>query len=419
MRRGAHVQQRALHLGTLGLDVDAADQISLVLFVGHPAGCAAGRAALAQRKHAGPLRVGGEECIGVQAYQQVRLHPPGFLHPHMQGHEVVCVPRQKGPHGHAFDTAVVDALAQQVGKLQHHVFLAGAAGANGAGVFATMARIERDDDHAVDTIGLCGSGWRCGCWLWRRRGRFRSRRRGRYGHGYLCGCGVGWWAGAAALRDQLAQRIRLGCSRCGGRGLRFVAALATQAQALVDQGIQRVRLGFRIQIKHQPVPVGRHGCQRKNLRAHRLLEIQYQTYDLGTVLADPDVADVGVVCAYLAHQLFERRVERKALDVDRQARRIGDETVRHHQRRVRFDGDPRVIGCGPDAHVEYRRAPGEVQAAQAQDHGPAPNERTPLHHGPAQTLQSCAPRTLWPRSSAVRQVSPVLLRCSCKSAVGK
>jgi hypothetical protein len=43
----------------------------------------------------------------------------------------------------------VDAITQAVGDLQHHVLLARAAAAYGAGVFAAVAWVERDNDQAL------------------------------------------------------------------------------------------------------------------------------------------------------------------------------------------------------------------------------------------------------------------------------
>jgi len=37
----------------------------------------------------------------MQADEDVGLHPPCFLHPHMQGHKEVGIARQIGPHGQA------------------------------------------------------------------------------------------------------------------------------------------------------------------------------------------------------------------------------------------------------------------------------------------------------------------------------
>ena len=149
LRRGAHIQQRALHRGILGLDVEAANQIGLVLLGRHPARSAARCTALTERKHTGTLWVRCEKCVSVQAHKQVCLHAACLLHPHLQRYKKVGVARQVGAHGVAVDAGGVDALAHQVGQAQHHVFFARAARSDGAGVFATVSGVQRNDDQPV------------------------------------------------------------------------------------------------------------------------------------------------------------------------------------------------------------------------------------------------------------------------------
>ena len=65
----------------------------------------------------------------------------------MQRHEEVGVTREIGAHGQlrlaVLDGARIDAFAQAMCQTQHHIFFAGAAGADGAGVFAAMAGVQR------------------------------------------------------------------------------------------------------------------------------------------------------------------------------------------------------------------------------------------------------------------------------------
>ena len=155
---GAHVKQGAFHLGIPSLDVQATDQIGLVFLCGHPARCRAGRAALAQRKDAGALRAGCKKRIGVDADEQVGLHMAGLLHPHMQGHKKIGVAREVGAQGVAVDGGGVNAIPQAVGQTQHHVFFLRAAGSDGAGVFAAMTGVQRDDDQAIGGRSGLGTG---------------------------------------------------------------------------------------------------------------------------------------------------------------------------------------------------------------------------------------------------------------------
>ena len=77
---GAHIQQGALHLNIPGFHVQAANTVSLVFLVRHPACRAAGSATLAECEDAGPLRTWREKGIGVNADKQVRLHTLGHVH---------------------------------------------------------------------------------------------------------------------------------------------------------------------------------------------------------------------------------------------------------------------------------------------------------------------------------------------------
>ena len=263
---GAHVQQRALHLLVFGAHVHAAHQVGLVLLVGQPPCRGAGRAALAQGKHACATCAGCGESVGMDAHKQVGLHAPRLLHTGAQGHKVVAIAREKGPHRVAAHGGGVDAIAQQVGHAQHHIFFARARWADGAWVFATVSGVERNDD---DAVGLCGGGAVVGAWCWRlglhagRSGWRRcsdDRRRGFAGQR------------GTALCNQVAQRVRCasGCRRCAGRARCTCESCCTGRrggwcrcrrvhQPLGDQSLQRVDRRGGIQVKHQPIAVGRHG----------------------------------------------------------------------------------------------------------------------------------------------------------------
>jgi len=49
----------------------------------------------------------------------------------------------------------VDAFAQQMRQLEHHIFFFGAARAYGTGVFAPMAGIQGNDDEPVGGGACC------------------------------------------------------------------------------------------------------------------------------------------------------------------------------------------------------------------------------------------------------------------------
>ena len=132
-----------------GTNIEPADQVCLVLPVGHPARGRAGGAALAQGKDTGTLRPRREEGIGVQADEQVGLHPACLGHPLLQGHKKITVAREVSLQWIALDAARIDALAQTQGQFQHHILFARAGRPDGAWVFAAVARVEGDHDQPV------------------------------------------------------------------------------------------------------------------------------------------------------------------------------------------------------------------------------------------------------------------------------
>ena len=198
----------------------------------------------------------------------------------LQRHEEVGVAREEGAHRVAVDAAGVDAVAQPVRDLQHDVFLARAAGADGARVLAAMAGVERDDD---DAVGAARGGGACRCV--RAAAAWRADRR-------RDGGGAGRATSARRAAAAMPARGRIDCcaisspSGSGGRRRghapaqcalrrRLRPGLGRIAQALGDQRFQRVDGLLRIEVEHQPVLVGRHrraarrpaaatGCLRSN-----------------------------------------------------------------------------------------------------------------------------------------------------------
>jgi hypothetical protein len=126
------------------------------------------------------------------------------------------------------------------------------------------------------------------------------------------------------LVDQFAQGVLHVAG--GPRGLALCGLL------LAHQGQQRVGTLERVEVEHQPVPVGGHGGQRELLRQHRLLEVEHQAHDPRLVLADAHAGDVGVVGPHLADELAQGRVELEAVEVHHQTRRRVGHLVRGDQR---------------------------------------------------------------------------------------
>ena len=308
-------------MAVFALHIEATHQVGLVFLVGQPARCRAGCAALAQRKHAGTACSGGGEGIGMDADEQVGLHAPRFFHPRAQGHEVIAVAGQKRAHGVAAHGGGVDAVAQQVGHAQHHVFFARARRADGAGVFTAVAGVQRHDD---DAVGLRS----CGAPAWAVGGDGRGCRGG-LGRG---GRGTGPGA-VGVLGNQVAQGVgrfvRLGGLGCGGACCGRCGCGV--AQALGNQGFERVHRLGRVQVEHQAVLVGRNGRQGEHLGLCGLLQIDHQPHHARGVLPHADAGNVRIVRLDLGDQFAQFGAEVNAFDVHRQPGRGGHEKLLGHQ----------------------------------------------------------------------------------------
>ena len=434
LRGGAHVQQHALHMLVLhAAHIQAADQVSLIFLVGQPARCRAGGAAFAERKHAGAASGGRGEGVGMNADEQVGLHAAGFFHAGGKRHKEVGIARHHGAHGAAANAGVVDALAQQVGHFEHHIFFAQAAGAGSTGVFAAVAWVQHHDDDAVRALRGSDIGrrtWR-GCWGGRRPWGWSGRLRN---HGGGCGdrnrrrCRHT----LVALGNQVAQRVSLRCGgndgwwRCGDQatvrggcggdstGATYAACIA---QAFADQCLQRVhRLGG-VQVQHQAVFVGCNRGEGKDLGAGFLLEVDDQSHHAGRELAHADAGDIRVVGANLGHQLFQSRVQVQPFHIHGKAWWGGNEDGLGCQRNIGFQRDARIVGGGPDAH--------------GHDAGPLRNMLAAQQQDDAACLQQVAPgQTEWSRggvsfahavnaSSTVQPagVPALSVTCRCTSSI--
>ena len=246
----------------------------------------------------------------MHADEQVGTNALCLLHPFLQRHEEVGIPRQVGAHGVARHPRRVDAVPQLVGNLQHHIFFLRAAGADGTRVFTAMTGVDGNDDQPFGgrRLGRRGRGRLGG------RGRRRDGPGGRFA-GLLLALGnqradriVGRQAAVLGRRLQSEQ------ARCTGTG--FVQFL----QALADQLIQRIGCLARVQIQHQPVLVGRHRLQVEDLRFDSLFEVDRQRDAALATLGHANARDVGVVRLELPHQLMQAGVQLGARDFHRQLR---------------------------------------------------------------------------------------------------
>ena len=77
----------------------------------------------------------------MQTHEQISLHLPCFLYPHMQRYKKITIAREVGAHGVAIQGGAVDALAHTVRQAQDHIFFSCTTRADSARVFAAVARI--------------------------------------------------------------------------------------------------------------------------------------------------------------------------------------------------------------------------------------------------------------------------------------
>ena len=333
LRRRRQVEQHAGQLLVVVLYVHAADQVGLVFLVGQPARSRRGGALFGQHEDGRAARRRLDERVGVDRDEQVGLHLARLFHAHAQRDEEIGVAREHDAHVRLQFQLGFQAL----GDGQHHVFFAAAAAAHGARVFAAVAGVERDGNHAHHFLARQGA--RFGA-LFRAdigHGRHDGRHRRRDGHGRLAAVGQG---------QRGWRRMRV-----GHQGLGRVA----RPVALFDHLRDQVRLVHGIQIEDQTVVVGAGRRQGKQLRRDFFLQVEDQAHHVGPVLAHAHLLDVRVVRLDLRHQAFQGGIELQSFDVDHQPFRVLDDEVGRLQDAVVFQGDARVVLGRPDAHGENLR----------------------------------------------------------------
>ncbi|OWW20513.1 hypothetical protein AYR66_14475 [Noviherbaspirillum denitrificans] len=224
----------------------------------------------------------------------------------MQGHEIVTVAREHDAHvGMVFNLVL-----QALGDREHDILLAAAGAADGAGILASVAWVERNRDHA------------------------RHRRRL-----FFPGLGLGH------LHFRL-RWCRLGFGFGDGRlDVGWLVPLA-----FLEQGEDGVRRVDRVQVKDQAVAVLADRGEREHLRVDFFLEVEHQAHHVRTVLPDAHLLDVGIVRLDLCDQLLQRRVELEAFDIDHQPFGILDDEMAGFQVGVVFQRDAGVVFGRPDAH---------------------------------------------------------------------
>ena len=128
--------------------------------------------------------------------------------------------------------------------------------------------------------------------------------------------------------DQFAERVgsfQAQDRRTGGGVVAHRSDFAGIAQPFGNQGFERVDGGFWVQVEHQPVSVCSHWREREHLGQRGLFKVNHKAHHAGSVLADADARDVGVVGPHLGHQFAQLGAQVQALDVYGQARRRANE----------------------------------------------------------------------------------------------
>ena len=164
------VEQHLLQRRIVDVDVDAANQVGLILLFREPACRRRRGAAFRQREHRRAACMWLYECVRVNRDEQIGLHLAGLDHAIGERHVVVAVADQDAAH-------VRFRIHQRLefpGHRQCHVFLVSTAAALRPRIFATVAGIDCNGDEPYD-FGLRR------CWF------FRGFRIGRCRVGYGCG----------------------------------------------------------------------------------------------------------------------------------------------------------------------------------------------------------------------------------------
>ncbi|MNQ81484.1 hypothetical protein D3C85_965070 [compost metagenome] len=220
--------------------------------------------------------------------EQVGIHPARLLHAHMQRHEIIVVAGQVGAHVRL----TVDQRFQAPRNPQHHVFFAQPAAADGARVFAAVARVQRDGQRAL-LAPAGGAGRRLGRGGQGRGGLLAAHARcfGRVGAGHGITLDV--------FQDARQRIVNVGA-------------------ALVQDGDKRILRDLRIQVQHQAVLVVGHGLEREHLGRHGLLQVEHQPHHVRAVLRHAQALNIGVVGPDLGHQVVQGGAKGQSLDVDHQ-----------------------------------------------------------------------------------------------------
>ena len=249
-----------------------------------------------------------------------------------------------------------------------------------------------------------------------------NRLRSCTGHGGLLGW-LGFWlcirrCSGGATDPRLSRLLGHPLTQwVGGAGFgRGFFNRGDLGHALGDQGFQRIRGFSGVEVQHQSVLVlGLSGFDRRQLKhlgLHHGAQIEHQSHRGRGELAHPNAGDVGVVRAHLADQLAQGGVELNALDVHRQARRVGHKLCLGGQSVVGLNGHPRVVFGRPHTHRQNSRAVRQLVQAQAQHQAAGFEQMAALHANKA------SPQALCARHCTSRELSPVHCNCITTSGAG-
>ena len=139
------IEQGAGNVPILVCQIDAADEVGIVLLLSQPARGRAGGAALGQHIHRTAVGLGFDEGVGVDRHEQVRTHTSGTDDALTQRHEIVAVARQHRAHvGFGVDLALQAACDRE-----RDVLLVAACSPDCAGIFAAVAGVEHDGEQPI------------------------------------------------------------------------------------------------------------------------------------------------------------------------------------------------------------------------------------------------------------------------------
>ena len=143
MRGLRQIEQRSGQESILIVQIDAPDEVGIVLALREPSRRGAGGAVLRKREHRRATGGWRGERVGVNRNEKVRLYPARLLNAHVQWNKVVVITRQYRAHVGLSVEHADESLCDR----KRDILLVGSARTDRARVLAAVARVDHDDNR--------------------------------------------------------------------------------------------------------------------------------------------------------------------------------------------------------------------------------------------------------------------------------